>query len=141
MTFQIYTDGSCIKKNIHDSTGFGGWSFQCFLGNSDWRFSGGDFDTTNNRMELTAVIEALEFTHTEKKVIIFTDSKYVIECARGIWTRKKNQDLWLRYDIVSKKRSISWKWIKSHNGNEYNEIVDKLANNYANELKFNFNKK
>jgi ribonuclease HI len=137
MSFHIYTDGSCIKSNIHDSMGFGGWSFQCFLGTSDWRFSGGDLDTTNNRMELTAVIEALEFTHTEKEVIIFTDSKYVIECARGTWTRKKNQDLWLKYDIVSKKRSISWKWIKSHNGNKYNEIVDKLANNYANELKIN----
>lgn len=125
MTQIIYTDGSCIPK-----TGSGGYGFVILPSEEDpheWHVSGGEDCTTNNRMELTAVIEALTFCHTKSYFTIYSDSMYVINCAKGVWTRKKNIDLWKKYDEISYGKNIDWVWVKSHSGNKYNEIVDLLA--------------
>jgi ribonuclease HI len=134
-TLVIYTDGSCIPN-----PGKGGWAFvilQCDLPgykNIEWHVSGGEQNTTNNRMELKAVIEALEFTNNVKKYTIYSDSMYVINCAKGVYERKKNKDLWCIYEKFSKNKIIEWIWVKGHSKNKYNEIVDNLAkqevNNY-----------
>ena len=119
----IYTDGSCLKN----PNGPGGWAF-CIVNNDDTYscMSGSDSNTTNNRMELTAVIEALNMIQ-EKECIIYTDSLLTLNCAQNIWKRKANLDLWLKYDKLSKNRKINYQWVKAHNGNKYNEIVDSLA--------------
>lgn len=119
----IYTDGSCLKN----PNGPGGWAF-CIVNNDDTYscMSGSDANTTNNRMELTAIIEALNMIQ-EKECIIYTDSLLTLNCAQNIWKRKANLDLWIKYDKLSKNRKINYQWVKAHNGNKYNEIVDSLA--------------
>lgn len=121
----LYTDGSCIPN-----PGKGGWGFVAFEGDIEWHVSGGENHTTNNKMELTAVIKALEFCAKDRKdikYIINTDSMYVINCAKGVWARKKNTILWEEFDKISKGKNIEWVWVKGHSGNKYNEIVDKLC--------------
>jgi ribonuclease HI len=126
----IYTDGSCMPN-----PGPGGWGFVVLPFDSndpnEWHVSGGNDQTTNNRMELTAVIEALDFVKNKNSYRIYSDSMYVIKCAQGIWARKKNIDLWRTYEKVSKNKKIEWVWVKAHNGDKYNEIVDKLAKKEA----------
>jgi len=124
----IYTDGSCIPN-----PGPGGWAFVALSGvnNKEYHVSGGEDKSTNNRMELTAVIEALEFHDGTIDFLIHSDSMYVINCAKCKWVRKKNTDLWKKYDNVSKNKSIEWLWVKAHNGDKYNEIVDTLAKKEA----------
>jgi ribonuclease HI len=121
----IYTDGSCIKTK-------GGWAF-CILeeDGSEYYFCGCDSNTTNNKMELTAVIEALECIKINQKCLIYSDSQLTINCAVGKWKRNANLDLWLKYDNISKNKNIKFEWVKAHNGDKYNEIVDKLAYNEA----------
>lgn len=120
----IYTDGSCIKN----PGGAGGWAFALIEDDGKEYFvSGRDPITTNNRMELMAVIEALSFVEKKTKCVIYSDSKLVINCATGVWNRNKNLDLWKLYDIESKGKDIEYKWVKGHSGDKYNEIVDKLA--------------
>ena len=130
----IYTDGSCLLN-----PGPGGWC-ACILYPDDdreWIIVGGDKETTNNRMELTAVIEALEFV--ENGCTIYTDSQLTIKCAKGEWKRKLNRDLWEKFNKASNGKTIEWNWIKAHNGNKYNEIVDKLANKEAKRIKLLIN--
>lgn len=126
MSQVIYTDGSCIPN-----PGPGGYGFVVLPTKEDpveWHVSGGVNNiTTNNRMELTAVIEALNFCHDKKNIVIYSDSMYVIKCAKGEWKRKKNVDLWNKYTIVSKDKNIKWVWVKGHSNDHYNEIVDALA--------------
>jgi ribonuclease HI len=127
----LYTDGSCIPN-----PGPGGWAFVALPNPLDespieWHVSGGDPKSTNNRMELQAVIEALMFCHDKKEYIIYSDSQYVIKCAKGIYARKKNTDIWTNYDKVSKGKVIEWEWVKGHSGDKYNEIVDHLAKQEA----------
>tara|TARA_B110000908_G_C10193256_1_gene421600 strand:- start:107 stop:529 length:423 start_codon:yes stop_codon:yes gene_type:complete len=127
----IYTDGSCIPN-----PGPGGWAFVALACDDDeepteFYISGGEDQSTNNRMELTAVMEALAFDLDTDSYLIYSDSMYVINCAKGKWARKKNVDLWKKYDIVSKNKKIEWVWVKGHSGDEYNEIVDKLAKKEA----------
>lgn len=125
----IYTDGSCILPSMAS-----GWAF-CLLENEEeWCVSGGESSSTNNRMELQAVIEALKFVQNIEYTI-YTDSKLTMYCAQGIWKRKANNDLWDEYDIVSKNKSLNWVWVKAHNGDNYNEVVDKLARNEALRIK------
>lgn len=131
MTQTIYTDGSCIPN-----PGPGGWAFCALADSSDerpceWQVIGGEEKSTNNRMELTAVIEALNFFSKKKKFHIYSDSQYVIKCAKGEYTRKKNVDLWKEYDISSHRKKIEWTWVKGHNNDKYNEIVDVLAKREA----------
>ena len=128
----IYTDGSCLKN----PGGKGGWAFVLLENDEEIYGSGSESSTTNNRMELVAVIEALKFVKNNN-YNIFSDSKLTINCAQNIWKRKANLYLWQEYDIVSKNKKIIWYWVRSHNGNKYNELVDKLAKDEAKKNKKN----
>jgi ribonuclease HI len=90
-------------------------------------YSFNNLQTTNNKMELTAVIEALKMYSQNINFHIFSDSLYVINCAQGKWKRKANLDFWGEYDKVSRGKNIIFEWVKGHNGDKYNEMVDKLA--------------
>ena len=133
---EIYTDGAC-----RGNPGPGGWAATLSLGEHFRELSGAEAATTNNRMELTAVIEALSALKRESRVRVFTDSEYV---RRGIteWLRAwkardwrtadkkpvKNRDLWERLDAVAARHDIEWRWVKGHSGVPGNERVDALAN-------------
>ena len=135
MKIKIYTDGACSGN-----PGKGGWGALIQENNDETMISGSAMNTTNNRMELTAVIKALEFYEKPGEIEIFTDSKYVMQ---GIteWIKNwknnqwktsqkkdvKNKDLWLLLDLASEKHNIEWNWVKGHAGNYGNEIADKLA--------------
>lgn len=125
----IYTDGSCMPN-----PGVGGWACVIIDNDEEWRISGGDVHSTNNRMELTAVIESLKFCNNSI-CTLYTDSLYVMNCAIGKWSRKKNKDLWDIYSMVSTGKTISWNWVKGHSGDKYNEIVDQLSKKEAIEIK------
>lgn len=125
----IYTDGSC-----NPNPGKGGWAFLALYNNEEIAVYGGEKNTTNNIMELTAVIEALKEFRTDKYLHIFSDSLYVIKCAQGEWKKSKNLELWKIYDKYSKDKDILYTWVKGHNGDKYNEIVDKLAKKGATEI-------
>ena len=118
----IYTDGSCLKPN-----GPSGWACVILKNNYEYHLSDGVEQSTNNRMELMAVIEALRFLEEDDECLIYSDSKLVINCAQNIWKRNKNIDLWRIYDEIAKTKTIHYEWVKGHSGNHYNEIVDKLA--------------
>lgn len=123
---EIYTDGSCIKQ------GPGGFAFVIiFDSGEEWYYSEGENPTTNNRMELRAVIESLKFIEDSLECKIYTDSKLTINCAQRLWKRNANLDLWSEYDNVSKNIKVHFEWVKGHSGNKYNEIVDKMALNEA----------
>jgi ribonuclease HI len=125
----IYTDGSCLSN-----PGPGGWAF-CILGDEhDDVVSDGEPQTTNNRMELIAVIEALKELASIncKNCIIHSDSKLTINCCNNTWKRNTNTDLWNLYDSISQIfDKIEFKWVKAHSGNKYNDIVDKAAQKAA----------
>ena len=131
MTAIIYTDGSCLKN----PDGPSGWAFhikeEC---GAEFLVCGSNKSSTNNRMELEAVINAIEFSKGNSKnlkLIINTDSDLTIKCATGIYKIKANLDLWDKFNEISKGINIEWIWVKAHNGNYYNEIVDKLARKEA----------
>ena len=135
MKIKIYTDGACSGN-----PGKGGWGALILENDDETKISGSAMNTTNNRMELTAVIKALEFYEKPGEIEIFTDSRYVMQ---GIteWIKNwknnqwktsqkkdvKNKDLWLLLDLASEKHNIEWNWVKGHAGNYGNEIADKLA--------------
>ena len=141
MTIKIYTDGSCIGN-----PGTGGWAAIILEGKIEKKICGSKNDTTNNQMELMATIKALENFVIKKKIIIFTDSKYVKD---GItkWINnwkinnwktaskknEKNKDLWKKLDNLSSFHDVEWKWVKAHANNYYNNLVDELAKNKAKE--------
>ena len=129
---EIFTDGSCLKN----PGGSGAWAF-CFIEKDKTVLtsSGSEKSTTNNRMELKAVIESLKFIENiDENYKIFSDSQVTINCAIGKWKRKANLDLWEEFDIQMKDKKITFEWVKAHNGNIYNELVDKLAYNAAKNL-------
>ena len=131
----IHTDGAC-KGN----PGPGGWGAILRFGEHNKQISGGERDTTNNRMELMAAIEALATLTESCAVELYTDSVYVqkgvSEWIHG-WKRKgwktsagkpvKNVDLWQRLDEQAARHRVEWKWVKGHAGNPDNEIADRLA--------------
>ncbi len=145
----IYTDGGCSGN-----PGPGGWGTVVIADGKETRLSGGEKNTTNNRMELMAAISALEFALnnfdvSQKKFNIFSDSQYV---KNGItsWIKnwKKNgwrtaakkpvlnQDLWIRLDAAySQIPNLDWNWVKGHAGVEYNEICDQLAGEQIEKMK------
>jgi len=127
---QIYTDGSCLKN----PGGTGGWAFTLLENGKQWTMSGGSDSTTNNRMELQAVIEALYFAQGPE-YIIHTDSQLTMKCAKLEYRRNANKDLWSEYEKARNGRNINWIWIKAHNGNYLNEYVDRLAREEAEFLK------
>ena len=141
-TVEIYTDGAC-----RGNPGPGGWGALLIAGKHRKSLHGGEHETTNNRMELTAAIEALNALHGTRRVILHTDSKYVKEGieswlpnwkARGWKTsnRKpvKNQDLWQALDEAVSRHQLAWKWVKGHSGDPGNEAADSLANRGIDEL-------
>ena len=133
---RIYTDGAC-KGN----PGPGGWGALLRLDGRDKELCGGEPDTTNNRMELTAVIRALEALKQSCEIDLYTDSQYV---QKGIsewivsWKRRgwktvdkkpvKNVDLWLELDRLAGGHRIRWHWVRGHAGHPENERADQLAN-------------
>ena len=135
-TIYIYSDGAC-KGN----PGPGGWGALLVSSGHRKEISGGEANTTNNRMEMTAVIRALESLKRPSTVEVHTDSQYV---QKGIsewmpgWKRRnwhtadgkpvKNQDLWLQLDALSQLHRIEWKWVRGHAGHPENERADALAN-------------
>ena len=141
-TIEIYTDGAC-----RGNPGPGGWGVVLLAGDLKKTLHGGEHETTNNRMELTAAIEALNALNGSRQVVLHTDSKYVMN---GItdwmhnWKKRgwktaakkpvKNQDLWVALDEAISRHDIQWKWVKGHAGNEGNEEADALANRGIDEL-------
>ena len=134
----IYTDGAC-KGN----PGPGGWGALLATGEAVKELFGGELDTTNNRMEMTAVIEALAALKRPCSVTLYIDSQYVLKGitewikgwkARGWRTAAKapvkNVDLWQKLDalLVSSGHTIEWRWVRGHNGDPGNERADALAN-------------
>ena len=126
--YAVFADGAC-----RGNPGPGAWAamIQDSTGEVILKSSGVDVPTTNNKMELQAVIEGLRFIKSKERCKIYSDSLYVINCAIGKWKRKANQDLWNEYEKVSFDKNIEFEWVKGHSGNEYNEKVDKMALNEA----------
>ena len=136
----VYTDGSCLGN-----PGKGGWAALIIKNDKEEVIFGSEKNSTNNRMELTAAINALLKTEESKKIKIYTDSKYLkdgIEKWINNWKKNdwknankkdvKNKDLWTKLDNLISKKQISWEWVKAHSINEYNNKVDILARKAAN---------
>jgi ribonuclease HI len=121
----VYTDGSCLGN-----PGPGGWSFLVLSDGGVEKRSGGEVKTTNNRMELQAVIEALLFV-PNNHIEVHTDSLLVLNCATNVWKRKANLDLWTQFDQASTGKQLMWKWVRGHAGDKYNEEADRLARQKA----------
>ncbi|WP_336150341.1 DNA polymerase III subunit epsilon [Acinetobacter pittii] len=130
-TITLYVDGAC-----RGNPGLGGWGAYVITEQGEHKLFGGEPDTTNNRMELTAAIEGVSFCPADAHLIIWTDSNYVkqgiTEWIHG-WKKKnwkdvKNPDLWQKLDAVCTGRNIEWNWIKGHAGHPGNEMADQLAN-------------
>ena len=137
---EIYTDGSCLTN-----PGNGGWAAIINNDGNIKKISGSEKETTNNRMELLAPINALKEIDSNTQVIIFTDSQYV-KLAITEWINKwitnnwqtskkedvKNKDLWIELYNLNKSLNVKWNWVKGHAGNSMNEEVDLLAKKAAN---------
>lgn len=137
---EIFTDGACSGN-----PGAGGWGAILRWKDTEKELSGGDAETTNNRMELTAVIEALKALKVPCVISLYTDSKYVMDGVNqwlpnwknNNWktankkSAVKNIDLWQQLDELLPKHEILWNWVKGHNGHPENERVDKLARDQA----------
>lgn len=133
---KAFTDGAC-----RGNPGPGGWGVLLRFNDHEKRLFGGEAETTNNRMELMAVIQALESLNRDCKIIVTSDSQYVL---KGInewmenWKKRgwktaakkpvKNLDLWLRLDKARETHQVEWVWVKGHSGHIENEIADELAN-------------
>lgn len=122
----IHTDGAC-KGN----PGPGGWGAVIEQNGGQLQLSGGEPQTTNNRMEMTAVIKGLEAVDPAASVLISSDSTYVVNTMTKGWKRKANQDLWDQLDALVRNRDVSWQWVRGHNGDRGNELADRLATKEA----------
>ena len=135
LTVEIFTDGACSGN-----PGPGGWGVILRYGEVEKEMNGGAAETTNNRMELTAAIEALEALTRACKVVLHTDSvyvkdgitKWIANWKRNGWKTSakkpvKNADLWQRLDAAISAHDITWKWVKGHAGHPENERADELA--------------
>ncbi len=128
---ELYTDGACLD-NPH---GPGGWGVVAVRdGRVAGKLSGSERTTTNNRMEITAVIRGLEKTGADEPVAINSDSQYVVNTMTRGWKRKANQDLWAELDGLVAGRRVEWNWVRGHAGNEFNELADRLAVDAAESL-------
>ena len=139
INYIIYTDGACLGN-----PGIGGWAAIIIEPNGEREIVGYEKSTTNNRMELKAVIEALKEIEVNSQISLFSDSKYVIDGVTK-WIKNwkmndwkttnkkeiKNLDLWMDLDKLTSKFQITWNWVKGHSTNEYNNRVDRLARNEA----------
>ena len=131
MSIEIFTDGACSGN-----PGPGGWGALLRYNGVEKELSGGEPNTTNNRMEMMAVIQALAALKKPSTVTLYTDSQYVQRGvtewmkgwkAKGWPDRIKNQDLWLRIDSAIQVHTVKFVWVRGHDGHEENERVDKLA--------------
>jgi len=122
----IHTDGAC-KGN----PGPGGWGTVIEQNGNQQKLSGSEPQTTNNRMEMTAVIKGLEVVDPSARVLISSDSTYVINTMTKGWKRKVNHDLWDQLDRLVRDRDISWRWVRGHSGDRGNELADALATKQA----------
>jgi ribonuclease HI len=136
---EIYTDGACLGN-----PGRGGWGAILLYKEHRKEISGSEIDSTNNRMELRDVIEALKTLKKPSEVTIYTDSKYVMDgMTKWIFNWKKNSwrtadkkpvknsEIWQELDLEVAKHQLKWIWVKGHSGNPLNEAVDELARNAA----------
>ena len=139
---EIFTDGAC-----RGNPGPGGWGALLRYDGTEKELYGGEVETTNNRMEIMAAIEALAALKEPCKVILTTDSEYV---RQGItswldnWKKRgwktaskkpvKNVDLWQRLESEAARHEMEWRWVKGHSGHRENEIADQLANRGIDEL-------
>ena len=139
---ELFTDGAC-----RGNPGPGGWGVLMRYKDHEKVLKGGDLNTTNNKMELTAAIEGLKALKFSSEVIIITDSIYL---KNGItdwinnWQKNnwktankklvKNKDLWEKLLFESQKHKVKWNWVKAHNGHRYNEFADRLANEGIDEM-------
>ena len=134
----IYTDGACSGN-----PGIGGWGVVILVNKDEIFLNGGDNNTTNNKMELTAAIEALKHFEKREEITLITDSKYVKDGIQSWiknwktnnWKTKskkpvKNKELWIELDDLITKHNVNWEWVKGHGGNKYNEKADYLARRY-----------
>ena len=139
---EIFTDGAC-----RGNPGKGGWGVMIRSNGLEESLYGGDLSTTNNIMELTAAIKALEHIPENSNVVLTTDSKYVMqgitEWIKNWKTRNwktaskkpvRNKELWKRLDNLTNLHSVEWKWVKGHSGHRENEIADQLANKGIDEI-------
>lgn len=140
---KIYTDGACSGN-----PGIGGWGAVLLYNNEIKKINGGEGYTTNNKMELTAVIEALKFIKKNYKIEIYTDSQYVkkgitewiFNWKKNNWKNSqkeevKNKELWINLDNLIDKFDVKWFWVKGHNGDIYNEMADELSRKFIIENK------
>ncbi len=128
---EIYTDGAC-----RGNPGPGGWGAVLVWRGIERELSGGEADTTNNRMELLAAIRALEALKEPCEVTLTSDSKYLVDAyhegwihawrARG-WKKVKNPELWQQLDFLVNSHNVTFVWVRGHDGHPYNERCDKLA--------------
>ncbi len=136
---QLYTDGAC-----RGNPGRGGWGAILVYGRFEKELSGGERETTNNRMELMAAISGLEALKEPCKVTLFSDSKYLVDAFNLSWVEGwrdhgwkrgrdelKNPDLWERLYALTEKHEVSFEWVKGHAGHSYNERCDALATAFA----------
>ena len=142
MAVNVYTDGACSGN-----PGIGGWGVIILIDDCEpIHLNGGSFNTTNNKMELTAAIEALKYFKKNSTINLFTDSKYVkdgIESWIVNWKKNgwktaskkpvKNKMLWVELDNQIARHSINWQWIKGHLGHIHNEQADYLARRFIEE--------
>ena len=120
--YELFTDGSCSGN-----PGPGGWGVVLIQNQAAINLSGSELSTTNNRMELTAVIKGLEATSDNSASIVYSDSQYVVNTMNLGWKGNANRDLWALLDRLITTRNVKFNWIKGHAGHEFNEKADRLA--------------
>ena len=141
-SISIFTDGAC-----RGNPGPGGWGVLIVLEGEEITLYGGENNTTNNQMEMMAAIKALEYFQEKKSIELVTDSSYLkdgIEKWIHSWKKNgwktsakkqvKNQELWMKIDVLNNFHEVQWKWVKGHSGHRENEIADLLANKGIDEL-------
>ena len=128
--YEIYTDGSCIGN-----PGQGGWAGLIIDDQKiETEISGFDLNTTNNRMELLAVIKSIEKIEDGSAINLYSDSQYVINSITKNLKKEKNVDLWNELEKVLVNKSVQWFWVRGHSDNEFNNRVDRLARNTSKQI-------